>query len=84
MAGLALGVPIVTNEGKATERVWRDTRAVQLAGSAEDLAAAAEVVLGDAREAASLGARGRALYEKQFSLEHTVRALRGITESGDP
>jgi hypothetical protein len=82
MAGLALGVPTATNEGRATEAVWRESRAVELAPSADGLAAAAEVVLGDAAYAASLGQRGRTLYERQFSLEHTIRALRGTGLAG--
>ena len=82
MAGLALGVPTVTNEGPATEPVWRESRAVELAPSEDGLAAAADIVLGDAAYGAALGQRGRVLYERQFSLEHTIRALRGAEVKG--
>jgi hypothetical protein len=82
MAGLALGVPTATNDGPATEPVWRKSRAVELAPSVEGLVAAAEVVLGNAAYRAALGQRGRALYERQFSLEHTISALRGAALTG--
>jgi glycosyltransferase involved in cell wall biosynthesis len=82
MAGLALGVPTATNAGPATEPVWRGSKAVELSPSADSLAAAAESVLGDAVRAAALGQRGRALYERQFSLEHTICALRNAGRTG--
>jgi glycosyltransferase involved in cell wall biosynthesis len=82
MAGLALGVPTVSNEGPATEPLWRESGAVALAPSAEDLAGCAESVLADAAYAATLAERGRLLYERRFSLDHTIHALRGIEPSG--
>jgi glycosyltransferase involved in cell wall biosynthesis len=82
MAGLALGVPTATNVGPATEPVWREWQAVELAPFGEDVAAAAEAVLGDAAYAAALAERGRQLYERRFSLDNTIRVLRGASPSG--
>jgi glycosyltransferase involved in cell wall biosynthesis len=82
MAGLALGVPTATNAGPATEPVWHESNAVELSPSEDGLAAAAERVLGDPVRAAGLGQRGRALYERQFSLEHTICALRNTGPAG--
>ena len=78
MAALALGVPVATNGGAATEAVWRDEHAVLLAraSTAEAIAAAAEALLGDPVRSAAIGASGRALYERAFSVEQTVRTLR--------
>ena len=76
MAGLALGVPTVTNDGIATEPVWREAGAVALAPSPNELAAAAEALLALPAEAKALGERGRALYARQFALERTVETLR--------
>ena len=82
MAGLALGVPTVTNDGPATEAVWRAAGAVELAPSADDLAETAEALLGDPARATELARKARALYEAQLSLEHTIRALRGVARPG--
>jgi glycosyltransferase involved in cell wall biosynthesis len=82
MAGLALGVPTATNFGPATEPVWREWQAVELAPFAEDVADAAEVVLSDAVYAAALAERGRLLYERRFSLDNTIRVLRGACPAG--
>jgi glycosyltransferase involved in cell wall biosynthesis len=74
MAGLALGVPMATNKGAATESLWND--AVELASSADGVGAATELLLRDPAYAARLARRGQDLYESRFSLAHTVRALR--------
>ena len=76
MAGLALGIPIATNPGWLTEPIWRESRGVELAASADRVADAAEILLRDPSYAAGVGERGRLLYRGHFSLEHTVRALR--------
>jgi glycosyltransferase involved in cell wall biosynthesis len=76
MAGLALGVPIVTNVGAQTESIWRDSNAVRLVRSNDELADAAEALLGDRHGAARLGERGAALYRDRFSLERTIDVLR--------
>lgn len=76
MAGLALGVPTVTNDGITTEPVWREAGAVALAPSPNELAAAAEALLALPAEAKALGERGRGLYRRRFALERTVETLR--------
>jgi glycosyltransferase involved in cell wall biosynthesis len=80
MAGLALGVPTVTNAGFLSEPVWgAESDGVAVAASAEpaDLVAAAEAVL--ALSPAERSARGRAAaawYRARFAPEHTLARLR--------
>ena len=76
MAGLALGRPVVTNEGWLSEPLWRDDGAVELVSSVADFGKAVEALLADPRRAESLGQRGRDLYLRCFSLDRTVDALR--------
>jgi len=75
MAGLALGRPLLTNEGASTERLWRTSHAVALTEPGE-LTAAAERWLSDADGRAALGRAGRELYRAHFSMAHTITALR--------
>lgn len=84
MAGLALGVPIATNEGPSSESIWRDSGVVELATSAAGVAEAAEACLRDATLAATRAERGRNLYEKEFSMRRTMRDLRGAGVPGGP
>ncbi len=77
MAGLALGVPVVTNEGMLSEPFWRHCGAVELTPSVDNFADAVDAVLTDPSRAANLRDRGRSLYARSFSLDRTVRALRG-------
>jgi glycosyltransferase involved in cell wall biosynthesis len=76
MAGLALGVPIVTNQGWLTESVWRESGAVELAASAELVSEAADTLLRNPSQAATIGHRGRLLYRRCFSVDRTIRVLR--------
>jgi glycosyltransferase involved in cell wall biosynthesis len=74
MAGLALGIPVVTNPGEVTEALWRDhPGAIALA---DDLASTCEDLFSDPARRQTIGLRGRSLYQEQFSLDHTVRILR--------
>ena len=91
MAGLALGLPIVTTRGPATEPVWEDGL-VALA-PAEDpaaLVAATEALLADPSRRRRLGDDALAGYERHFSIERTIRTLRktppapGASESNRP
>jgi glycosyltransferase involved in cell wall biosynthesis len=77
MAGLALGVPVVTNEGPASEALWRDLGAVELTRSPENFADAADAVLSNPSRAQELREKGCNLYNRCFSLDRTVRTLRG-------
>jgi glycosyltransferase involved in cell wall biosynthesis len=77
MAALAHGIPVVTTEGRLSEPVWRESRAVRLVPPGETDAMAREILaLGnDATERARLMSAGRALYNERFDLSHTIRAL---------
>ena len=85
MAGLALGVPMVTNAGALTEDLWRHTDALALAPSPDGpaLVAAAEPLLRDtsAREVCARAAP--AFYASRFSLENTLRTLRQLAAEED-
>jgi glycosyltransferase involved in cell wall biosynthesis len=81
MAGLALGLPVITNSGHLSESLWHEAReagAVALAPdpTVEGLLGVAEQVLADPALRAKLGARGRELYRREFSLERSVQRLR--------
>jgi glycosyltransferase involved in cell wall biosynthesis len=82
MASLALGVPIVTNEGPQTEALWRSSRAVAIADpdTPEALTLAVETLLRDEAGRSALGSRGRELYEQEFSMARTVATLRSFDE----
>jgi glycosyltransferase involved in cell wall biosynthesis len=84
MAGLALGIPIATNDGRLTESVWRETGAVELAATSDRVDEAAELLLRDRAYAAAVGERGRSLYRRRFSLEHTIRGLQGEDDEATP
>lgn len=77
MAGLALGVPVVSNLGRASEAIWQQQNALGLASDQQSLASVVEALLANPHERHALGARGQYLYEKQFSLAHTLSVLRG-------
>ncbi len=77
MAGLSLGVPIATNRGYLSEPIWADSGAVELASAPDRVSEKAEALLRDPGRARLLGERGRQLYRSAFSLERTLRTLRG-------
>jgi len=78
MAGLALGLPIVTTDGALTEPLWRDSGAVALApaGDAGAFVEQVERMLAQPEQAGILAERARDLYQKTFSLERTIEGLR--------
>jgi glycosyltransferase involved in cell wall biosynthesis len=78
MAGLGLGVPIVSNEGAATEPLWCGEGLAQLVPGfdAVRLAETAEAILDDPPAREALSRRGRAGYERHFSLSCTLDRLR--------
>ena len=78
MAGLALGLPILTTEGHLTEPVWAESRAVELvlALAPQEFVRAAERLLCSPEYRLELGARAAALYRDRFDLANTIRALR--------
>ena len=78
MAGLANGVPVVTNLGELSEPLWPGG-AVAAAAAPDPVALArlaARLLAGPAVRA-DLGRRAAALYRDAFSLERTVARLRG-------
>jgi glycosyltransferase involved in cell wall biosynthesis len=81
MAGLRLGVPLVTTSGALTESFWEPSRAVRLS-PAGDWARMVEHVLDllshpDARR--TLADSGRTFYERTFDVRRTVAALMSAT-----
>ncbi|HUP39164.1 MAG TPA: glycosyltransferase [Vicinamibacterales bacterium] len=77
MAGLFARVPIVTTEGKLTERFWRDEAPVKLAavGDARGVAEHVVALLADSAERQRQADAGRAFYDRWFDVRHTVAAL---------
>jgi glycosyltransferase involved in cell wall biosynthesis len=85
IAGLALGIPIVSNTGERTEDFWKSSDALVLAaGDARSVVDAVESLLGDSDLRARLAFNARALYRARFDVRHTVDALREAVASGDP
>jgi glycosyltransferase involved in cell wall biosynthesis len=78
MAGLALGLPIVSTDGSLTEGVWRREGLVALAPADRpaEVVATVEGLLADPAARQRLGSGGRDGYDRHFSLERTVRTLR--------
>jgi glycosyltransferase involved in cell wall biosynthesis len=81
MAGLALGLPIVTTNGELTEPLWRRTQAVLLAQAADvpGLVRLTEKVLDDGGRRAALGAEGARLYRQWFDVARVTEVLLGPT-----
>ncbi len=78
MAGLALGLPILTTQGHLTEPVWAESGAVGLAPALapQEFLRAAEALLANPERLCELGAKAAALYRDRFDLANTIRALR--------
>ena len=83
MAALANGVAVVGNRGPATEAVWAEDDAVVLVPRATpgELADAVAALLDDDTKRTLTASRGRALYDRCFSIEHTVKVLLAPTGS---
>jgi hypothetical protein len=79
MAALALGVPVITNDGALSESVWRESGAVRLTrvGDGRGMAEQTMDVLSHAEARRALQEGGRALYARMFDVSRTIRALRG-------
>lgn len=78
MAGLGLGLPIITTYGARTEPVWQASGAVVLAPalSTDAFLKAAEALLADLEWQADLRRKAIELYEERFALAKTIRELR--------
>jgi glycosyltransferase involved in cell wall biosynthesis len=77
MAGLALGLPVVSNLGALSEEYWSSSESVALAASPDPhlIVEAAENVIGNAILRRRLAERARAMYSERFSLQRTVDRL---------
>lgn len=78
VAALALGVPVVSNDGEATEARWRKAgglRMVERYGVEEYIAGLRSVLGGDR---AAMGDEGRVFYEGNCSVGRTVEELRKL------
>lgn len=78
MAGLRLGVPVVTTRGYLTEPLWQESGAVLLAevGDNRGLVAHVSHLLTNTEVRRRLGDAGRDLYLRMFDLSRTVAALK--------
>lgn len=77
MAGLFSRVPVVTTQGKLTERFWQEEQPVRLADVDDVPGLVRHIVqlLGDPAERQRQAAAGYAFYDRWFDVRHTVAAL---------
>lgn len=79
MAGLALGLPVVSTRGIGTEDLWQSQAAPMLTDyQPEAIATAVRQLLEDPTRRREVGESGRTLYRERFDLPQTVRKLRAI------
>jgi glycosyltransferase involved in cell wall biosynthesis len=78
MAGLFLGVPVITTSGHLTEPLWEESHAVRLAAVGDWHAFNASVcrLLSNADERRRLALDARRYYDEHFDVRHTISALR--------
>jgi hypothetical protein len=78
MAGLARGRAVVTTSGHLTEPLWAQQGAVALVGVDDAVGFTCEVerLLSDVPARRMLGARARAVYDANFSVDRLVHTLR--------
>ena len=78
MAGMKLGVPVVTTRGRLTEPLWDAARAVRLSGVGDSHALAAHVadLLRAPGERERLIRAARHLYDHHFGVDHLVGVLK--------
>ncbi len=81
IAGLKLGVPIVSTMGYLTEPFWKDTNAVSLLAVGDRRGATQQIgaLLADSNRRVRMGATGRDVYSRVLDLSRTVNALMGKT-----
>lgn len=75
MAGIALGVPVLSNVGGSSESVWLETGALALAGI-ETMPQRIAALLADPEQRETIGIAGQILYQQRFSLDRVVDTLR--------
>lgn len=78
MAGLHLGVPVVTTTGPLTEEFWGTSGAVRLSRVGDWAAFLGHIdqLLRDPGERGRQAAAGRRFYDAMFDVGHTITALR--------
>ena len=79
MAAVALAKPVLTNDGAATEAVWRDSGAIAMVSQfdvAQYSAKLQELIDGDKLDA--LGHAGHAFYSRYCSSQHSAAAIARI------
>jgi glycosyltransferase involved in cell wall biosynthesis len=78
MAGIALGLPVLSNTGHSTESLWSDYNAIQLAAMppVETFVQAAEELLKDSARRTIIGKNGAELYRQRFAVIHSIQGLR--------
>ncbi|RKH36666.1 hypothetical protein D7X12_32395 [Corallococcus sicarius] len=84
MAGLALGVPVITNTGHLTEPLWRELLPVALVEGTTPsaLVEATEHLLAQEDARRALREHAVHVYREHFALERTVEALLGRRAGG--
>jgi hypothetical protein len=76
MAALALGMPILTQAGAASEDFWKTSGAVALAPNLQQIVPLAADLLSDPQRRYALAARAKAFYAEHFGMQKTVAVLR--------
>jgi len=84
MAGLGLGMPMVTCRGVNTEPLWEESGGVSLADSEAGMVAAVEALLADPDGRDRLGRRALDLYERRFAAARTIEKLLDAADAGGP
>jgi glycosyltransferase involved in cell wall biosynthesis len=86
VALLAHGKPVVANDGRLTDAIWRDAAGVELVPSADagQLAAAVGALLDDAGRRARLGAAASRLHERVFDVAHIIETLTAAPHASFP
>jgi len=81
MAGLFLGVPVVTTSGHLTESFWNDSSAVRLSRVGDWAAFVDHVcrLLGSADERRRMSEQARRFYDQTFDVRHTIAALKAAS-----
>jgi len=79
MASLSHGRAVVTNEGKFTEPIWRQSGAVRLASDASGMAIQLDLLMGDTIATRTVAQAGNKLYNEQFALNNTIRRLMAVS-----
>jgi hypothetical protein len=79
MAGLGLGLPVLSNRGPLTEPVWESLRAVALADDPTPGAYAPhlDALLASADRRRDLARCGAEVYRRRFAIERTLAVLLG-------